>query len=231
MNVMQLNCQRAYVVTCDVGVIMYEKGVSVALLQELYVNEGCVKGLPSAWRVFSCLEEPGRAAVVVKDEGIEPVCVDEYTSELAVCVWLKGDFGELIVVSMYCRYGRDIEPYLAYMDRVNEFARGKYVLFGMDANAASPLWYSKAGGHGRENEMRGRVLEEWVLMNGMIVLNEPSECYTFSGVNGMSDIDVTLMSWMPAGCRFEWEVKCDWGISDHNVVLIRILYGVNEREC
>ena len=34
--VVQLNCQRSYGVLCDVGRVMTEKRVSVALLQELY---------------------------------------------------------------------------------------------------------------------------------------------------------------------------------------------------
>ena len=107
-----------------------------------------------------------------------------FTNEHGVCVWLKGDFGELFVVSMYCRYGHDIEPYLAYMDRVRRHTKEKYVVFGMDVNATSPLWFNKGGGRSRENEMRGRILEEWIVLNGTIVLNEPSELYTFSGIRG-----------------------------------------------
>ena len=61
------------------------------------------------------------------------------------------------------------------------------------------------------------------MLNGMIVLNDASEYYTFSGMRGQSDIDVTLMNDVKTGCRFEWEVQGDWGISDHNVVLIRMI--------
>ena len=115
---------------------------------------------------------PTKAAVVVCEETVEAVGVNECTDEYGVCVWMNRDFGELFVVSMYCRYGFDIEPYLAYMERVCECVKGKRVIFGMDANAASPLWFSKDGGRSRENEMRGRILEESVIANGMIVLNK-----------------------------------------------------------
>ena len=56
-----------------------------------------------------------------------------------MCVLLKGKFGEVFVVSMYCHYGYDIEPYLAYTDRVRDCVKGGGVIFDMDANAASPL--------------------------------------------------------------------------------------------
>lgn len=78
------------------------------------------------------------------------------TNELEVCVWMKGDFGELYVASVYCRFGEDIEPYLAYMDDVCKVARGMRLLIEMDANAVSPLWYSKGDGGSRMSKMRGR---------------------------------------------------------------------------
>ena len=118
------------------------------------------------------------------DAAIEAMCVNVFTNEHGVCVWLKGNFGELFVVSMYCLYGLDIEPYLAYMDKVRRYTKGKCVIFGMDASATSSLWFSKGGARSKENEMRGRILEEWIVLNGTIVLNEPSELYTFSGIRG-----------------------------------------------
>lgn len=51
-------------------------------------------------------------------EIMEAMCVNEHTAEYGVYVWLNGDFEESYVMSMYCRYGYDIEPYLAYVDRV-----------------------------------------------------------------------------------------------------------------
>lgn len=110
--------------------------------------------------------------------------------------------------------------------KYGEMKNGR-VLFGMDANAVSSLWYGKGRGGGRENEIR-RLLEKWIVANGMIVLNEPSEWFTFTGPNGQSDIDVTLTKGINVGCRYEWEIKSDWGISDHNVVLIRMLYVANQ---
>jgi len=99
----------------------------------------------------------------------------------------------------------------------------------MDANAVSPLWFSKVGAGSRESELRGRILEEWIITNSMDVLNEPSESYTFSGSGGESDIDVTLVNEACAGCDFEWVIKPDWGISDHNVLWIQMRYRGDEK--
>jgi len=89
--------------------------------------------------VIACESESIKAAVVVSDVSLDVMCVRECTNEFGVCVWIKKDFGELYVVSMYCQYGKCIEPYLAYMDSVRMMSRGKRVLVGMDANAISTL--------------------------------------------------------------------------------------------
>lgn len=169
VNVVQYNCQRAYAVMCDLGEMMRERRVSVALLQEPYERHGRVVGLPINMDVIVCESGTVKAAVVVNDSRLDVMCVRECTNKLGVSVWLKGDFGEMYVVSMYCQYGKCIEPYLAYMDRVCETAGRKRLLIGMDANAVSPLWYSKGGGS-RESEARGRVIEEWMIASGMNVV-------------------------------------------------------------
>lgn len=57
---------------------------------------------------------------------------------IMVCAYgetLKGNFGKMYVVSVYCQYGKDIEQYVTYLDSMREITRGKCLLIGMDANA------------------------------------------------------------------------------------------------
>ena len=60
----------------------------------------------------------------MSDATIETMCVNVCTNDYGVCAWLKGDFDELYVVFMYCRYGHDIELHLAYMDRMHRYTIG-----------------------------------------------------------------------------------------------------------
>ena len=57
-----------------------------------------------------------------------------------------------------------------------------------------------------------------------VVLNELSEYYTFSGVRGQSDVDVTLMYGNMAQWLFKWQVMTEWCISDHNAILIQMMF-------
>lgn len=110
--------------------------VTVALLQELYVSHSRVSGLHE-WRVHVREAEPARAAVVVTGASVESLGASECTNVYGgfVCVRLKRNFGELYVVSVYCRYGRDIDPYLSYMERVLDFVCGQHVVFDTNSNA------------------------------------------------------------------------------------------------
>ena len=108
----------------------------------------------------------------MNDASIEAMCVNVCTNKYGVCNW-----GLWRVVCFHVRTAGTnttsyVELYLVYMDRVRRYARGKCVVFGIDA--VSPLWFSKGGSRSRENEMRGRILEEWIVLNGMIVLNRVS---------------------------------------------------------
>ena len=105
---MQYNCQRSYVVMCELGQVMCEKSVNVALLQEPFIKFNRICGLPTGVTSFPAVG--GKAAVLVRETGIESMLVSECTNDRGVCVWLKGKFGELYVVSVYCRYGDPIEP-------------------------------------------------------------------------------------------------------------------------
>ena len=230
MNICQVNANKSYVVMSELGVYMCEKRVSVALVQEPYVLHGSVRGLPTGFRVVTSGalgDGTGVSAVVINDANVDILVIDKYTNVYGVCVLIKGALGSMYVVSVYCRFGEPIEPYLQYMEEVREMCGGVCMLLGMDANAVSPLWFSKGlnQGRGRISELNGRLIEEWLLERRMNVLNEPSEWFTFSGVRGESDIDVTITNEAGSMYEYQWSVQSGWGMSDHNLILIVVSTG------
>lgn len=54
----------------------------------------------------------------------------------------------------------------------------------------------------------------------MEILNVPTRGYTFNGVRGESDIDVSL--YRSKRCNIKWDLKDSWEISDHNPIVITI---------
>ncbi|CAB0035437.1 unnamed protein product [Trichogramma brassicae] len=198
----------------DLSSVIFEDGVDVLLLQEPWVNDDRVCGLPGAMRVYEC--EGGMAAVVVANGSMEAMLVSK--SEWGVCVWVRGEFGSMYVASVYMRLRQPVEAALQYMDGCLDIGREGKVIIGMDANACSGMWYSKPSRRTRDNEERASKIEEWISANGVRVLNQPSEVYSFCA-QGMSDIDVTVCKGMDEW-RMEWMVRDDRGTSDHNPIYI-----------
>ena len=97
---MQYNCQRSYVVMCELGQPMSENKVGVALLQEPFLRCKKVCGLPTGMQIFLAFD--GKAAVVVRKASLECMLLTECTDDRGVCVWIIGAFGEMYIVSVYC---------------------------------------------------------------------------------------------------------------------------------
>ncbi|KAH8250905.1 hypothetical protein KR032_000089, partial [Drosophila birchii] len=139
----QINCQKSYAVMCEVGQMLSERSYAVALVQEPYTTNGRVRGLPAAMRVF--LDSRCQAAVIVNDPSLE--CILVSSTNWGVCVSVNGRFGRIFIVSVYCKFGEPLQPYIAYMDAVILVANSDPVIIGTDANASSPMWFSKISGH------------------------------------------------------------------------------------
>ena len=187
-------------------------------MEEPLVRNERVIDLPAGMNEFNS----EWAAVVVDSKEMDVMCVEECTNEWGVCVRLDSKSGSMYVCSMYCKFNRKIEPYLEYLERVIDCAKGRPLIVGMNANAVSPMWHSKNAEDKDEREERGNKLEQMISAKELIVLNEPSEYYTFSGPNGESDIDVTLGNAALLKYECNWELKIEWCESDHNAMLIEI---------
>ncbi|KAK9696766.1 hypothetical protein QE152_g31369 [Popillia japonica] len=96
---LQLNGQRSAEVTSEIGVVMLEKHVRVAMLQEPYVSERRVSGLPECMRVLAATGSPS-AAIVVNDPSADVMGLPSRTNEYAACVWMKDQAGERYVASV-----------------------------------------------------------------------------------------------------------------------------------
>lgn len=223
LRVCQLNCGRSKAAMWDLGQTMASESISIALLQEPYVINEQVIGLPSNMRVAHNY----KAAVVINDESLEIMQLEFSNADKGCSVWLKGPMGELIVVSVYFQFGGEVEEYLEYLNGVLRNAGATPVVIGADLNAVSPRWYSKYFERGDETERRGEYIAEWLEERNLNVFNVASDQFTFSGPNGESDIDVTMGN----EATFQW--TCRWEIrgsmSDHNLLMMDFNYPTEER--
>ena len=100
MRILQINCQGAKEVMCELGAHMREDGYRIAMVQEPYAPHGRVLGLPADMRTF--IDRKGRAAIIINDIHIQ--CQEVLSNEWGVCVCCEGDFGKIIICSSYFKF-------------------------------------------------------------------------------------------------------------------------------
>ena len=159
-SILQLNCQGSKAVMCELGNSMLENGSMFALVQEPYAVHGRVCGVPANMTVFSDLR--ANAAIIVNGGG-KVHCMIVSATDFGVCVSCEGEFGRVFLASAYCKFSEPLDPYLSFLDAVLLLASSTPVIIGIDANAASPLWFSKMSRHSSShlNHVRGEELSEW----------------------------------------------------------------------
>ena len=220
LRVMQYNCQRSLSIVADVEGRFNEDMVDIYLLQEPYVAHGQVCGLGSGLDVY-CLGERPKAAVAVRKGVGDVVLRNEWSNECMAVAHITLGNQKILVVSLYCQYGGDIAQDIELLRRVVQGSSSVPLLLGLDANATSMVWHSKNIQAARDRDIRGDILAEYIVESGLLVLNEDSECFTFAGPVGSSDIDVTLANAsLERIFAWEWNVRPELGVSDHNPMVI-----------
>ncbi|KAH8376341.1 hypothetical protein KR200_008575 [Drosophila serrata] len=126
-----------------------------ALLQEPYLGVDGMDVLPEGARMFT--DRRGKTAVIVDQRDAICMPVETLTNEFGVCLVVKGSFGSIFLCSAYCQFDAPLEPYLRYMDAVLLHASRTPAILGLDANAVSPMWFSKLFRHAEGQANYSRV--------------------------------------------------------------------------
>lgn len=232
LKLLQCNLQRSRAVTGDFIKIMMEREIDISIVQEPYSNGHMAIGF-KGMRIFSSPDL--KATIVINSPDIVCMQVILDDRDKGVCAFIgKKDF-EIHIVSLYCRFRENITEYIDYLERLLVCIGGKPVIVGMDANAVSSLWHSKNIRRGDAAVPRALELTEFIIEENLMVLNQPSDSYTFNGPAGVSDIDVTCINEAASEYTYKWDIIEGAGISDHSVIGITIDYpvvnGVEEENC
>lgn len=222
IRAMQLNCQRCEAVMLDVIKMMDESVCDVWLLQEPFIRGNRIYGLGDA-QVFMMGDHP-KAAVVITRDDVQGQIMRDISSPLAcfVRVWAGGV--AVLMGSIYCQYGAEINDSLVYFEAPVDAYPTLPIIMGLDANATSALRYSKNRTAAYDRDRRGDVLAEHFLRRRWHVLNTPSNFFTFAGPNGYSDIDVSICNDRLIECfAVAWRIRPDLGVSDHNPIFLELI--------
>lgn len=147
------------------------------------------------------------AAVLVVNRLID-VWVTSFMDSHIVCMGVRFRTLETFVVSAYFQFSKPITPYLVQLCEILHWVLSGCILISADANAKSRLW------HDTVTDAEGRILEDFVSAEGILVANEPSVYTTHTGSH---NIDITLCGGVVSQSVTGWRVH-DSSLSDHRLI-------------
>lgn len=235
LRVVQLNCMRSKAVMADLGQMMLEEQIDVALLQEPYAYHE-LRGLPAQYSGFVSLNNPNTAntAIAVR-KSLQPMQVHSASEQWGSCCSINWCGRNIFVASVYCKWDGDMVEHVNVIERFRRAANGEPFIVGLDANATNALWYSKPNrSHDGRLQERGEVLADYVIDARLQTLNLPSVHFTYVGTGrrlATSDVDATFVnaSWADA-FESSWELRTDRTTSDHNLIQIVVASQTVEEE-
>jgi len=108
-------------------------------------------------------------------------------SEHVMCFKIITQDIKFYIVNAYCQFSLDIETILHRIEKIlRHIGSENNIIITMDANAKSGWWHSE------EHDDRGKRLENFIIGNGLHIINKPGFPPTFMTTNGQSNIDITL---------------------------------------
>ena len=189
-----------------------EDRIYIICIQEPYVINNKVIGIPKKYKVLVHGEERNRAAIVITNKMIDAIIIRQLSDEDAVVTEVVYNKVKTIIGSMYFNINRQIEYDLNKVDAIMQHAKGTGTIIAMDSNARSTTWHNNITNH------RGRMLEEFLASVQLHILNEDSNLTTYHSSRGSSNIDLTVTSNLKLREVEEWGVSDQESCSDHSYI-------------
>ena len=213
---MQINLQHSKAATANLMKIVTEDEIDIIFIPEPCTVQDKVIGIPTKYTTFTAGEGRSRAAIVVTNKEIDAMLIRQLTDTDTVAVEVIKRNTRIIAASMYLDRENQIENDLIKMELVLQYAKNIGVLIASDTNARSSLWYD------RVNNIRGRILEEFITTKQLYILNEENSDTTFSNRLGTSNIDLTIINPQLLSTITGWEISGQESLSDHRIIKYEI---------
>ena len=193
-----------------------EDDIDVICIQEAYVINNKVVGIPKKYKILAHGEGRHRAAIVMTNKMIVSILIRQLSDEDAVVTKIVYNKVKIIIVSMYFDINRQIEDDLNKIGAIMQHAKGTGTIIAMDSNARSTTWHDHITNH------RGRIIEEFLVSVQLHILKEDSNLTTYLSSRGSSNIDLTVTSNSILREVEDWEVSNQESRSDHNFIKFAI---------
>ncbi|GBN02554.1 hypothetical protein AVEN_89521-1 [Araneus ventricosus] len=209
-NVLQINLGRTYPAILKLQDTVKELNPDIILIQEPYVNDNEIKGIPSNWTIYN--SQNLKAAIIIPNQTHKAVQILSKPNSAAIKIQL--DNYPLTIASAYSSPYSDIQSTLQEIRELKASIKDEPIFIGADLNGHHAFW-----GY-RDNDTRGNNLLDFVLANDLFILNKPDAPPTYQRNQSMGWPDISLSCNTLALKSPSWEVLDTPSASDHSYILI-----------
>ena len=127
-----------------------------------------------------------RTVIVINNGELDASLITLLSNEDCVAVEVRSEAVKFYSVNKYFDNRRDIEEDIRKLEKVMDYTTGNGLFIAVDSDARSKMWHDTITNQG------GKILKEFLIFNGLYVLNDVTETPTFQSNRGSSCIDLTI---------------------------------------
>lgn len=217
LHYIQINLQHSRTATSNLIQLINELNIDLVFVQEPYLINNKLAGIPKKFKTFTYGNDRKRAAVIVNNCEVDVIMINQLSNKDCVVVEVSMRDLRFYAVSKYFDYDENIEQDIVEIESILEYVKGQGLLIAADTNSRSKLWFDTV------TNFRGKKLEEFITTSDLNILNEDNETPTFETVRGQSKIDLTISN--NALCHFITGWKCGEkeSCADHKIISFQLL--------
>ncbi|GBN69430.1 hypothetical protein AVEN_83371-1 [Araneus ventricosus] len=197
LKILQINLARAKAATNQLQETASTIKPNVILVQEQYINNNVIPGIPQTWKTFSSSNQ--KAAILIPSSKLKPALLATKVNMVALKIQMSSF--PITIISAYSSPAQNVHTTLQEIQEIisslpifwhQAIGLAPIMIFsiiiGADLNGHNTLW-----GY-RSNDNRGKDILEFILANNLNIINKPDALPTFQRNNSVGWPYLTLCS-------------------------------------
>lgn len=208
ITILHQNLQHCRAATLELIENCNELNASIMCIQEPYVYQGTVRGLPG--QNLYCSNQLNPLAAIVSYTN-NALIISKYTTRTCCCVLFQTQTPFLLCSVYYSRNADNLLEELSHLERLIEEYNELPIIITGDFNAWHSTWGSQL------DDRRGEEILEFLCSNLLILMND-GLAPTFDNDGRQSYIDLTMTNNNAARFIKDWQVVDTETKSDHFLI-------------
>jgi hypothetical protein len=221
LKIVQINCNKSKTATAEILKYSRDNNIHLMFLQEPYTAKTKNKNeykIPDTTNLItaSVKQEQFLSTIIcvntkINNLELNPIYFPQFSTKYLTLIAIEINKTQIFCLNVYLPPQANITPIISEIDKILEFTLGKRVIICGDFNCRSNTWFD------RINDARSQTIEEFITTNNLILENQPNNLPTFQSPRGESNIDLTIVSALPAVNINNWKTT-NATSSDHNLI-------------